>query len=404
MNDAASRTDIGALPLLACLLAIAILGFVVFGPFLVTFAVTASFALLMAPLQARLSHGLGDRPSAAAGLLVTLFSTLFLLVVLTYGALLRAQAAALLESITPLLQPGALERLWSETLPARYPALAAWVGWGLPLAALPLSDVLSRLTATASHLVREGAARLGDTVLHVALFFLMLFFLLRDGPALGAEVRGVSPFSRAQEEDMLRHLSATVRAGILALVLVPLAEAATAVIGFAIFGLPAPVFWGVLVGFAGLIPVVGAPLAWVPAGIYLLVTGPAWRGIGLLLYGIAVISVVGNIVKPLVLRGGAQIHPLLGFLAILGGVFAFGAAGLIVGPVILSLALSALRIYRFDVLRWEAGAGPNPMTAPAPLNRGGDRAAPRAPAPGPSGPAASARTSGNRREATTAGM
>jgi predicted PurR-regulated permease PerM len=217
---------------------------------------------------------------------------------------------------------------------------------------------VSRALAAGSHLLREGAVRLGDTLLHLALFFMMLFFLLRDGPALGAEIRGVSPFSRAQEEDMLRHLNATVRAGMLALVLVPVAEAATAVVGFAIFGLPAPVLWGAMVGFAGLIPVMGTPLAWVPAGLYLLATGPAWRGIGLLIYGVAVIGMVGHIVKPLVLRGGAQIHPLLGFLAILGGIFAFGPAGLIVGPVILSLTMSALRIYRFDILRWREQPAP----------------------------------------------
>jgi predicted PurR-regulated permease PerM len=168
----------------------------------------------------------------------------------------------------------------------------------------------------------------------------------------------VSPFSRAQEEDMVRHLSATVRAGMLALVLVPVAEALTAVVGFAIFGVPSPVLWAAMVGFAGLIPVVGTPLAWVPAGLYLLATGPAWRGVGLLIYGVVVIGMVGNIVKPLVLRGGARIHPLLGFLCILGGIFAFGPAGLIVGPVILSLTMSAVRIYRFDILRWREHAAP----------------------------------------------
>ena len=338
----------GALPLVVCLLAIAVLGFVVFGPFLVTFAVAASTALLLAPVQARLGRFLGGRPSAAAALVVLACASLLLLLLLTYGALLRAQAAALLESTARFREPGALESWWSKTLPALYPRLPA----------LPWSDVVSRALAAGSHLLREGAVRLGDTLLHLALFFMMLFFLLRDGPALGAEIRGVSPFSTAQEEDMLRHLYATVRAGMLALVLVPVAEAATAVVGFAIFGLPAPVLWGAMVGFAGLIPVMGTPLAWVPAGLYLLATGPAWRGIGLLIYGVAVIGMVGHVVKPLVLRGGAQIHPLLGFLAILGGIFAFGPAGLIVGPVILSLTMSALRIYRFDILRWREQPAP----------------------------------------------
>ena len=342
MSDVLSREDVGALPLLACLMAIAILGFVVFGPFLVTFAVAASTALLLAPAQERLARAAGGRASVAAAVVVVLCAAVFLLTIVTYVALLRTQARALLESAAPLLQPGAAERWWSKTMASRWPSLP------VP----PLSEVASRLAATGSRLLREGAVRFGDTLLHLALFFMMLFFLLRDGPTLGTEIRAVSPFSRAQESDMVRHLSATVRAGVLALVLVPVAEAVTAVIGFAIFGLPAPFLWGAMVGFAGLIPVVGTPLAWVPAGLYLLATGPAWRGVGLLLYGGLVIGMVGHVVKPLLLRGGAQIHPLLGFLAILGGLFAFGPAGLIVGPVILSLAMSAARIYRYDILRW----------------------------------------------------
>lgn len=347
MSDARTREDLGALPLVVCLLAIAILGFVVFGPFLVTFAVAASTALLLAPAYDRLARATGGRSSVSAGAVVVLCAALLALLLLTYAALLRTQALSLLESTAPLLQPGAAERWWSKTLAARYPSLPA----------PPLSEVLKRAAAIGSDLLREGAMRVGDTLLHLALFFMMLFFLLRDGPALGAEIRGVSPFSRAQEADMVRHLTATVRAGMLALVLVPVAEAVTAMIGFVIFGLPAPVLWGAMVGFAGLIPLVGTPLAWVPAGLYLLATGPPWRGIGLLIYGAGVIGMVGHIVKPLLLRSGAQIHPLLGFLAILGGMFAFGPAGLIVGPVILSLAMSALRIYRYDILRWRGGPG-----------------------------------------------
>ena len=347
MSDGRTREDLGALPLAACLLAIAILGFVVFGPFLVTFAVATSTALLLAPAQERLARATGGRSSLAAGAVVMLCAALLALLLVTYAALLRAQARALLESTAPLLQPGSAERWWSRTLAARYPSLPA----------PPLSEVLKRAAALGSDLLREGAMRVGDTLLHLALFFMMLFFLLRDGPALGAEIRGVSPFSRTQERDMVRHLTATVRAGMLALVLVPVAEALTAMVGFVVFGLPAPVLWGAMVGFAGLIPLVGTPLAWVPAGLYLLATGPPWRGIGLLLYGAGVIGMVGHIVKPLLLRSGAQIHPLLGFLAILGGMFAFGPAGLIVGPVILSLAMSALRIYRYDILRWRGGPG-----------------------------------------------
>ena len=81
----------------------------------------------------------------------------------------------------------------------------------------------------------------------------------------------------------------------------------------------------------------------------------------MLIYGTVVISGIDNVVKPLLLRGTAQIHPLLGFLSILGGVLAFGAFGFLVGPVILSLVLSAMRIYRLDLLRADVPASVRPL-------------------------------------------
>jgi predicted PurR-regulated permease PerM len=102
---------------------------------------------------------------------------------------------------------------------------------------------------------------------------------------------------------------------------------------------------------AATVPVFGSPLGWVPACVYLFVKGAMGPGVGLLVFCTVVVSGSDNVVKPLLLRGSARIHPLLGFLSILGGVLAFGVFGFLIGPVILSLVLSAIRIYRLDVLR-----------------------------------------------------
>jgi predicted PurR-regulated permease PerM len=108
---------------------------------------------------------------------------------------------------------------------------------------------------------------------------------------------------------------------------------------------------------AATVPLLGSPLGWVPAVVYLFLQGREGPAIGLLLYCLVIVSGSDNVVKPLLLRGSANIHPLLGFLSILGGVLAFGLPGFLIGPVVLSLVLSAIRIYRLDVLR--AGAGPS---------------------------------------------
>jgi predicted PurR-regulated permease PerM len=148
------------------------------------------------------------------------------------------------------------------------------------------------------------------------------------------------------------------------MVVVPVAQGILAALGFWLFGVPSPFVWGVMVVFAALVPILGSPLGWVPAAVYLYLNGPFWPAVGLALYGTVVISGADNVIKPLLLKGTAQIHPMLGFLSILGGVLSFGPAGLLIGPVVLSLVLSALRIYRLDVLR--APAVPATADVPSP--------------------------------------
>lgn len=337
--------------LLLVLLLILVLAFLVFRYFLLTFTVAASLSVFYAPLQRRLAHGLGGRSGVAAGLLVVATTLVILVPILGSATILSRQALTAFEEVRPRLQPAALREFLHNTLPAQYPALRDWVdfqGDELPRLA---SDVLSGVAATANGLIQGTVARLTSTFLDLILFLMMLFFLLRDGGRLRAELRGVSPFSEQQENDALDHLARTVKGVLQAMVVVPVVQGLVAAIGFMIFGVPVPLLWGLIVVLAALIPLVGSPLGWVPACLYLFVHGATWQWVGMSLYGVLCISSIDNLVKPILLRDAAQIHPLLGFFSILGGLLAFGPLGFLVGPVILSLVLSALRIYRLDVLR-----------------------------------------------------
>ena len=351
------------LPLAACLLAALALAAWVFVPFALTFTLAGSAALLLNPLQKRLTRLCRGRRSPAAGVLVLLCVALLLVPVLSWGILLTRQADAFLTWVRPRLDPVALERLSHETLASRFPALAAWMGregGEIDLASLVWAG-LGRLAAGANGLVQGLLGQLAGALLDLVLFVMMLFFLLRDGPQLQEAVRAVSPLSREQEAEMLDHLTRTVRGIFQAVVVVPFFQAVAAYVGFLVFGVPSPLLWAVMVMMAAWVPLLGSPLGWVPAAVYLLVSGDTGRGMGMFLYGILVISTIDNVVKPLILKGAAQIHTLLAFLSILGGVFAFGPKGVVAGPVVLSLLMSSYRIYRYDVLRWrqerEAGEG-----------------------------------------------
>ena len=337
--------------LLACLFLILVLAFVVFRYFILTFAVAASVSLLLAPVHDRLTRVLGGRHSLAAALLVLLCTVMILVPVLSYATLLVQQAAGFFDWVRPQLEPTALDRLWKETLPRRYPLLMDWLR-STGLVSMPsASATLGRLTSAAQGVVQAVIGGVATAALDLIIFLMMVFFLLRDAPLLREQVRGISPFTRGQEAEMLDHLTRTVRGVLQAMLVVPVAQGLVALLGFMAFGLPAPFLWSAMVVFAALIPLVGSPLAWVPAGLYLFsISQP--RGIGLLIYGVLVISMIDNVLKPLILKGAAQVHMLLGFLAILGGLYAFGFKGLVVGPVVLSLVMSAFRIYRHDILRW----------------------------------------------------
>jgi predicted PurR-regulated permease PerM len=346
-------------PLFLILLLILILAVAVFRHFLLTFVVAGSVALMLARPQRYLTGRLGGRRWLAAGLLVVLVTVAIAVPVIAYGNLLAQQAMAFVEWLRPWLEPAAFEKLWREDLPRRYPFLMAWVrqsgGGAMPAA----SSALSRILTEVNYLAQSVLTGLAAGLIDLGIFLMMLFFLLRDGEQLRDAVRGVSPLTRGQETEVMEHLANTVKGVLQSMVVVPLAQGAVALVGFLIFGVPSPVLWSVMVVLASVIPLLGSPLAWVPAAIYLLTQGREAQGIGLLIYGALVIAGVDNIIKPLILKGAARIHTMLGFLSILGGLYAFGPKGLIAGPVTLSLVLSAYRIYRYDVLRWRQDGMPS---------------------------------------------
>ena len=349
-------------PLLLALAAILLLAFWVFRPFILVFAVAACVALLLAPLHRRLAAVFGGRPTAAAAVLVLVTTAVILVPVLTSLFLLARQTAVFLEwiRVQPLLGPEELQRFW-EQLPQRYPSLEGWIAWLQAQVTPVLSGGLAELARGANGLLQNVLGRVTHAAVDLGLFLLMLLFLLRDGGRLKAELRPISPFSEEQERQIFEHLERTIIGALQAVIVVPVLQGILAGIGFMVFGVPSPFVWGTAVILAATVPLVGSPLGWIPACVYLALHGRTGAALGLLVFGTLIVSGSDNLIKPLLLRGSARIHPLLGFLSIIGGVLAFGVFGFLIGPVVLSLVLSAIRIYRLDVLRVVVGgASPAP--------------------------------------------
>jgi predicted PurR-regulated permease PerM len=186
------------------------------------------------------------------------------------------------------------------------------------------------LAPHAGALVLDVVATLGT----LAAMLFALFFLLRDGDAIRVQVRDRLPFTTAESERLLNETRDLVIASVGASLLVAAAQGAIGGFAFWILGLGAPVVWGVVTAFASLLPF-GAGVIWVPAAIWLLLSGQIGHGIAMLLIGALGISGVDNVLRPLLLSGRTSISGFVVFFGLLGGAAAFGLIGLVIGPIIL---------------------------------------------------------------------
>lgn len=181
------------------------------------------------------------------------------------------------------------------------------------------------------------------------IFILGLFFFLRDGDKFKKILIKLSPLQNEHDERIMRRIGAAVNSVVLGTLLVALAQGLLAGAGFMIFGLPSPVLWASVAAIASLIPSVGTALIMVPAAVFVGVVSGWWWGLGLLLWGILIVGSIDNILRPIVIERGVNIHPFLILLSVFGGLSLFGFSGFIIGPIVLSLMFALTDIYR-DVL------------------------------------------------------
>jgi predicted PurR-regulated permease PerM len=236
------------------------------------------------------------------------------------------------ERIAPRLGPlgGPLERAASELRPK------------LMAAGPQIAGALGAFVAVAG----RAALRIGIGLFLIAV---ALYYFFLDGHRWRERVVRLVPLPPADTRmffERFHRVSIAVLVGNLG---TALAQAAAATLGYFIFGAPVPLIWGAATLFAALVPLVGPALVWLPVAIVVGV-GHGWlRGGGLALYGVVIIGTVDNVVRPLLTKRGLQLHPLLVFIAVFGGMLAFGFVGLFVGPLVIALMITVLDVYERHV-------------------------------------------------------
>lgn len=212
-------------------------------------------------------------------------------------------------------------------------------------------DSIRKVTIAGANIIPAILSATASSLTQVLIMYLLLYFIMKDGRQIEKWILDNSPF-RAENTAILAHaLKAQTLSNAIGLSVLGVAQGLFSGIGYWMFGVDEPFFWGVITGFAGILPVVGTTIIWVPVTIYVYFKGgPHWHAAAIAIYCAVVMTNVDNVVRFSLMKKLGDTHPLIIFFGIIIGVHLFGFLGLIFGPLLISYFVILLGIYRKEYL------------------------------------------------------
>lgn len=319
-------------------LVLAYLVYRIFAPFLVALAWAAVLVVLSYPAYEWLARRWG-RSAAAAAAAAGVTLALIVPALLAMIAFVR-EGVETVQSIHLGFEAGHFQ--WLSDLWAR-------IQQRFPAAALNLTGSLHRYAERAAGYVgmRLGVLARNTAVFlfHLGVTILAMFYLFRDGPALLVRLRELLPFDAPHRERMLRRARDLIFASVTSTLAGAAAHGILGGLAFTLAGIRAPLFWGVMMGFCSLVPVVGTALVWIPISASLLLEGRPGHGILLAALCLVIVALVDNVFRPWLMSGRGELSGLLVFVSVLGGIGVFGMLGVVLGPIVVATAASVLELY-----------------------------------------------------------
>lgn len=318
------------------------LTYIIFRPFLTALFVALVMAIAFFPLHKRVARRVHN--SDAAALITTVLAMLFVLVPFTLvSARLAIEVTSTIRSV---LQQVGDARTWPDQLNSLIEQTAQRTG--VPAAQLK-TDISVRgreLGVFALGFAAALAQRFAQQLMTVLLASCFLFSLLRSGDELRSGALSILPLSPNRARELAVAVNQGIVANIYGMFTVGVTEGILIAIGFWLAGLRSPLLWGTIATVLSCLPVVGVSLVWIPGCIVLAVRGNWTSAVLLFIWGLIVVSTADGIVRPRVVSGRVKINSLLITLSLMGGLSVFGAIGFFVGPVVVVLLASLLRILR----------------------------------------------------------
>jgi predicted PurR-regulated permease PerM len=311
----------------------------------------AVLAGVLYPLHRRLTRKLRGRARLSAGLLVAGVAVLLAGPIVWISAFVVKEASEGVKYVRDTVSSEGMEGL-IKRMPAPLQRVAQEIRERLPEGEAAITKSVEKQVTTrggkAVSAVGAAVMGAGSLLFQVVMSLIALFFLIIQGADLVAWLDDTLPLRRGQTLELLAEFKKTSYSVLMSSVITAAVQAAAALIGYFIARVPHPVFFGAVTFFVAFIPAVGAASVCLAAAALLLVTGHPYYALFLAIWGLVIVGLVDNIVKPLLIKGGMEMHGAVVFFALIGGLSAFGTMGLLLGPLVISLFLALLRMYRRD--------------------------------------------------------
>lgn len=321
----------------------------VFWPFLKPLALAAVFAVVLQGLYKRISNALGGWPSIAALLTVIVSVFAILLPLSLIGVLVGNQAHGLYLSIEEGGGRSAIANLFLQ-VDGTFGGVVPGLGEFSRDVSLNIDTYAKEALQWITRHAQDIFSSVSRLLLAFIIFFIALYYLLRDGTRVRQALIELSPLSDREDEGVFDRLELAVNSIIKGSLVIALVQGVLTAVGFSLFGISNAILWGTVAAVAALIPGIGTALVLAPAIVFLFFTGTALQAFGLLIWGILAVGLIDNLLGPKLIGRGMKLHPLLVLLSVLGGLMFFGPIGIFLGPLSVSLLFALLSIYA-DVSR-----------------------------------------------------
>ncbi|SHN33896.1 AI-2E family transporter [Rhizobacter sp. OV335] len=304
-------------------------------PFVSALVWAVALAIVANGLHRRIARRV-RRPNLSAGLTTALLAAVLLVLAAAIAPVMVEKAR---EGWEHLRSDEVRQRV--DDLVRDRPTLARAVAWATKQ--MPSSDEMAKQLAPRLQGFLTGSMW-GSVQLLVTFF--ALFYLLRDRELALRWLRSVLPLTARETSRIFKRVAEVVRASVLGTVLIAALQGLLGGLMFWWLGLPAPMLWGLVMFVLSILPVLGAAIVWIPAAGLLLLEGSWEKALILTLWGSIVVALVDNLLYPVLIGKQLRLHTLPAFIAIVGGLVAFGATGLVIGPLALAMGVALLEVWR----------------------------------------------------------